>query len=65
MNLEEICPIASAHSINVGKYIKIELIKALQTEDGNFDCFGSAHNCVCDQVGCFWREGCFAAAREN
>ncbi len=65
MNIEEICPTSSAHGINVGRYIKIELIKALQTEDGHFDCFGSAHNGVCDQIACFWREGCFAAARDN
>lgn len=65
MSLEEICPIANPQGINLGKLLKIELIRALQTDVGDFDCFASAHYGVCGQVDCFWREECFAAVRPN
>ncbi len=39
-----------------------ELVRAIQRKEGNFDCFASAMDGVCDQVGCLWREDCFAEA---
>lgn len=39
------------------KYSKKELIKAIQRQEGNFDCFGTAIN-FCDQMSCLWREDC-------
>lgn len=65
MNLEEICPIANHHGINLGKINKIELLKALQTDHGSFDFAALAYYGVCGQVNCFWREDCFAAVRQN
>ena len=65
MKLEEVRSIAKSHSINPGKLSKTELIKSIQVDEGNFDCFATAHDGVCDQVGCSWREDCFAAARLN
>jgi hypothetical protein len=38
------------------------LIRAIQRKEGNFDCFATAHEGVCDQGGCLWRTDCFAAA---
>lgn len=63
MQLEEIRTIAKSHSIHLGKLSKIELIKSIQLEEGNFDCYGSASSGECDQFGCSWREDCFDAAR--
>jgi hypothetical protein len=63
MKLEEIRNIAKSHSIHTGKLSKLELIKSIQSEEGNFDCYGSASGGECDQSGCSWREDCFAAAR--
>ena len=65
MNLEEICPIANSKGINLGKLVKIELIRALQADQGDFDCFASAHNGVCVRTNCMWREDCFAAVLQN
>ena len=65
MKLEDVRSIAKSHSINPGKLSKTELIKSIQVDEGNFDCFATAHGGVCDQVGCSWREDCFAAARLN
>ena len=63
MKLEEIRGIAKSHDIYPGKLSKIELIKSIQLEEGNFDCYGTASIGECDQSGCSWREDCFAAAR--
>lgn len=65
MKLEEIRSIAKSHNINARKLSKTELIKYIQIGEGNFDCFATAYEGMCDQVNCLWREDCFVAARSN
>ena len=62
MKIEAVRSIAKSHSINPGKLSKTELIKSIQTKEGNFDCFATAYGGECDQGGCSWREDCFDAA---
>jgi hypothetical protein len=62
VKIEEICTIAKSHSINPSKLSKTELIKSIQTNEGNYDCFSTAYGGACDQVRCSWREDCFDAA---
>jgi hypothetical protein len=62
MKLEKIHAIAKSHKIHPGKHSKTELIRLIQTKEGNFDCFASAYSGNCDQVGCSWREDCFETA---
>lgn len=62
MKLADVRSIAKSHSIKPEHLSKAELIKAVQREEGNFDCFATAYDGVCDQAGCRWREDCFAAA---
>ena len=63
MKLQEIRAIAKLHQINSGGLSKNELIHEIQRREGNFDCFGTACDGVCDQLGCSWREDCFDAAK--
>lgn len=65
MKLGDVRSIAKSHSINLAHLSKTELIKAIQTEEGNFDCFATARSGECDQVGCLWRKDCFTAALEG
>lgn len=65
MKLEEIRTIAKSHGIHPGKLLKTGLIKSIQKDEGNFDCFATAYDGVCDQSGCSWREDCFDAARRG
>lgn len=65
MKLEEVRAIAKSYSIKPGKFSKAELIKSIQTVEGNFDCFATAGNGICDQTGCSWREDCFIAAQPD
>lgn len=36
---------------------KEELIRAIQSAEGNFPCFGTAKD-YCDQLGCCFRDDC-------
>ncbi len=65
MKLAEVSAIAKAQNINPGKLSKAELIKTIQTHEGNFDCFATAISGECDQTGCSWREDCFETAKEG
>ena len=62
MKMEDLRVIAKSHSIIPGKLSKIELIRLIQANEGNFDCFATAYDGECDQVNCCWRADCFSAA---
>lgn len=36
---------------------KVEMIRAIQRAEGNFDCFGTASN-YCDQLSSLFRQDC-------
>jgi hypothetical protein len=65
MNMQEIRTIAKDHNINSVGLSKIDIIHKLQREEGNFDCYGTAYDGVCDQVNCRWREDCLEASKEQ
>lgn len=65
MKLAEVCVIAKSNNINPGKFSKTELIRLIQSREGNFDCFATACGGACDQEGCIWREDCLSASRKN
>ena len=59
MQLQTIRTIAKAQGINTQKLDKPTLIRTIQRQEGNFDCFGSAST-FCDQGACLWREDCLS-----
>lgn len=61
MQMQDIRTIAKTLEIKSSRMGKAELIRAIQRQEGNFDCFGSASNGHCDQGGCQWREDCIPA----
>jgi hypothetical protein len=63
MQIMEIRDIARAHGIQPDHIFKTELIRTIQIKEGNFDCYGTAYDGICDQPECCWREDCFEAAR--
>lgn len=62
MRLEEVRTLAKSHGIHTSKLSKIELIKSIQKQEGNFDCYATASAGICDQGACLWREDCFKAS---
>lgn len=59
MDIKEIRRIAKGLGIGTKGMGKVDLIRAIQLAEGNFDCFGTAVDEECDQESCPWREECF------
>ncbi len=64
MNMQEIRTMAKDYGIKSSRMSKVELVKTIQLTEGNFSCFASATHGECDQMGCLWRDDCFAAAKK-
>ena len=58
MKLEEIKEIAKQHDIKVGKLKKAELVRSIQSVEGNEVCFETGQASVCGQEECLWRADC-------
>ncbi len=57
MKMTEIRSIAKGVGLKSSKMKKIDLIKSIQTPEGNFPCFQTAQD-YCDQEKCCWRDDC-------
>ena len=64
MNMQDIRERAKDFGIKTARMSKVNLIKEIQLSEGNFSCFASAVDGVCDQTACLWREECFSAAKK-
>ncbi|MCG6919042.1 MAG: Rho termination factor N-terminal domain-containing protein [Deltaproteobacteria bacterium] len=57
MIVKELQKMAKDLGIKTSGLKKVEMIKAIQRAEGNFDCFGTASN-YCDQMSCLFRQDC-------
>ena len=65
MNMQDIRALARARGLDrPGRATKLELVRTIQRQEGNFPCFATAHNAECDQPDCLWRQDCFLSARK-
>ncbi len=62
MNMTEIKAKATSLGLPVGKMRKAELIRAIQTKEGNFPCFETAKE-YCSQKACCWRDACLPSKK--
>lgn len=60
MLMQDIRVIAKEHGLKISGKKKQDLIRQIQVAEGNFDCFSTAVNGTCDQMGCLWRVDCLA-----
>jgi hypothetical protein len=60
MKVAEIKSRAKDLGIKPGKMKKGELIRTIQSSEGNIACFESG-NTACDQFDCLWRADCLGA----
>lgn len=65
MKMDEIRTLARRAGIKPGKLNKIQLVRSFQRHEGNFDCFATAFDGLCDQQACAWRKDCFSLAKQN
>jgi len=57
MKMQEVREKAKALGLKTGIKKKIDLIRAIQSEEGNIPCFKTEVN-DCDQTDCSWRGDC-------
>ena len=65
MQMQEIRTIAKNIGIKTSRQSKVELVRSIQVAEGNFNCFATAENGICDQVACSWRDDCFESAKKK
>jgi hypothetical protein len=59
MKLQDVRALARDRGLKAGATIsKAELIRTIQRDEGNSDCFGRTDSNYCDQDGCLWRADC-------
>lgn len=61
MNMAKIKEKAQAQGIIPGKRNKVDLIRAIQSMEGNIPCFQTGLD-FCDQINCCWRSDCLPAS---
>lgn len=65
MNMQDIRVLAHELGLErTGRTTKLELVRTIQQQEGNFPCFATAQHAECDQLDCLWRQDCFASARK-
>jgi hypothetical protein len=58
MNMQEIRIIAIERGVRNSNLKKAELIRAVQTAEGNEACFGVGKSAECGQQKCLWKADC-------
>lgn len=58
MRFRQVRTIAKERGIDSARLGKADLIRVIQRDEGNFPCFGTSLDGVCDQTGCAWRGDC-------
>ena len=65
MNVQQIRVLARERGLKLVNAKKAELIRAIQLDEGNFDCFGRADSNYCDQAACMWRSDCLPEPKKG
>lgn len=63
MDIAEIRQIARHRKINPDWLFQLELIRAIQGEEGNFSCDGTSFLNQCGKNECLWRHDCQSATQ--
>ncbi|HTG82987.1 MAG TPA: SAP domain-containing protein [Geobacteraceae bacterium] len=58
MKVVEVRSLAARKGVVAGKLNKGDLIRAIQTKEGNEACFDTGKAKVCGQTECLWRDDC-------
>ena len=60
MNLSEIKRMAKGMGINIFGMKKLDVVRAIQREENNIDCYGTPRVDVCNEDTCLWRNDCIS-----
>lgn len=60
MKMVQVQELARSRGLKPGRLKKVDLIRAIQREEGNRPCFNEAA-LACGQADCLWRDDCSVA----
>ena len=60
MHMQAIRDVARGRGMKTGRLSKVELVRQIQRNEGNAECFATASSGTCEQLACLWREDCQA-----
>ncbi len=58
MKMQELREIAKKRGIKTANMKKADIIRAIQRDEGNADCFDSGNADKCGQAECLWKDEC-------
>ena len=58
MKMQEVREIAKKMNIKTANMKKANIIRSIQQEEGNDDCYETGQASECGQENCLWREDC-------
>uniref|UniRef100_UPI004057BA0F SAP domain-containing protein n=1 Tax=Candidatus Electrothrix sp. TaxID=2170559 RepID=UPI004057BA0F len=58
MNIAEIKAVAKDRGVKPGRMKKEDLVRAIQLQEGNPQCFNTSFAAKCEQDECLWRGDC-------
>ncbi len=59
MKIQDLRSLAKGMGIKSFGKTKVDLIREIQRQEGNFDCYATAEG-YCDQAECIFRESCIS-----
>jgi hypothetical protein len=60
MNFNEIKRIAKGMGINTFGMKKADVVRAIQPEENNIDCYATQRVDICNEKACLWRNDCIS-----
>lgn len=60
MNKKELRKLAKQHGVGARSLETSDLIRNIQSAEGNFSCYATATRGECDQAECRWRADCLS-----
>jgi len=64
MQMQEIRNMAKSMGLKTSRLSKVDLVRQIQSTEGNFGCFATAQDGDCDRLDCAWRDDCFTSAKK-
>ncbi|MCF6218896.1 MAG: SAP domain-containing protein [Gammaproteobacteria bacterium] len=65
MKMPQVRKIAKQRGLTVGKLKKFELIRMIQSHEGNHPCYATDADGVCRERSCLWIDDCSGMAKKR
>ncbi len=60
MDFNAIRKMANTMNINTYRMKKVDIIRAIQREENNIECYGTERANNCNELTCLWRDDCLS-----